>query len=120
MSELAYRNGFKFIVGAGLGFGMSNSFRLLDSADKLPEGKEYDTSYPVGAAAVTESANNYTQLDSGNPIFEVLSDDPGFMAGTALGVYMSEKYFGATEDESDLEELYRENGLDEIWKDIEY
>lgn len=120
MSELVYRNGFGFMIGTGFGFGLSNSFRMLDQSDKMPEDAEYSSSYPVGVAGATEAVNDYIEIDSGTPFFEALSDDPGFIAGTALGVYLGEKYFKTSSYNSELEELYKENGLDDVWSDLEY
>ena len=120
MSELAYRNGFSFMVGTGFGFGISNSLRLLDESGKLSENIDYHDSYGLGAAVLTEAANNYIEIEADTPVFEALSDDPGFMAGAALGTYMSKKYFELTSTESNLEQLYEENDLDDLWNDIEY
>jgi hypothetical protein len=120
MSELAYRNGFSFMIGAGIGFGLSNSFKMLDGADKLPEKMTYSNSYPIGAAALTETITNYMEIVSEESVFDALSDDPGFMAGAALGVYLGEKYHETASYSSELEKLYEENGLEEVWNDLEY
>lgn len=119
MSDLVYRNGFSFMIGTGIGFGMSNGFRLLEESDKIPDDIEYSDSYPIGVAGMTEMANNYVEMGSGDTVFETFSDDPGFVAGTALGVYLGGKYFEAS-SRSDLEEVYNENGLEDIWNDLEY
>lgn len=120
MSDLVYRNGFSFMIGTSLGFSLSNSFRLLDDADKMPGDIGYDDAYPIGAATVAEMTNNYMEVDSGEAIFEALGDDPGFMAGAALGVYLGEKCFETLYGKSELEEVYSENDLDDVWNDLEY
>lgn len=120
MSDLVYRNGFSFMIGAGVGFGISNSFRLLDDADRMPGDLEYSDAYPVGLAGLAEAANDYTDIGSGESVFEALSDDLGFMAGTALGVYLGEKCFESLYSNSELEEVYRENDLDDVWNDLDY
>ena len=120
MSEIAYRNGISFLIGAGVGFGLSNSLKIMDREGKMPKEAEYSTYYPVGGAALAESMNNYREVVSEESVFEALSDDPGFMAGTALGVYLGEKYYESMSHGSELEELYEENGLEDIWNDLEY
>lgn len=120
MSDLIYRTGFSFMIGTGVGFSLSNSFRLLDDADKMPGDLEYSDSYPIAAAGLAETANDYIGIESGDTVFEALSDDPGFMAGTALGIYMGEKCFESLYGSSELEEVYTENDLDDVWEDINY
>jgi|GEM_PF-577660 hypothetical protein len=120
MTDLVYGNGFGFMIGTGYGFSLTNSFRMLDKADKTPEDIGYSSSYPLGAAALTEAVEDYFQIEYGDPVFETLSDDPGFLAGAALGVYLGEKYFESANSKSELEEIYQENDLDEIWNDLEY
>lgn len=118
MSDLIYRNGFGFFVGAGLGFGVSNSFRMLEESDKLPEDIDYRRSYPLGFSAFAATMNDYAQIMSGEGVFEALSDDPAFMAGAALGVYIGERYFEKLAG-SELESLYADEELDEVWAEFE-
>jgi len=120
MSDLVYRNGFSFMIGASFGFSLSNSFRLLDDTDKIPGNIEYDNAYPLGVATLAEISNDYMEVKSGDAVFEELSDDPGFMAGAALGVYVGEKCFENLYGSSELEEVYQENDLDDVWNDLEY
>lgn len=120
MSDIAYRNGISFMIGTSFGFSLSNSFRLLDDANKMPESIEYNDFYPMGALALAETANDYIEIESGKAVYDALSDDPGFMAGAALGVYIGDKCFENLYGNSELEEVYRENDLEDVWNDIEY
>lgn len=120
MSDLLYSNGVSFMIGTGVGFSISNSFRLLDGSDNMLGDIEYSDAYPVGLAGVAETSNNYLGIEAGESIFEAFSDDPGFMAGTALGVYLGEKCFERLYGSSELEKVYQENNLDDIWEDINH
>ena len=120
MKALAYSNAIGFAVGAGVGFGLSGSLRLMEEGDKLPGDMEYNSAQPIGLAAFAEFGKDYAGVISGEKIIDLFGDNLGFIAGAATGTYLSEKTFDFSNDiySSDLEEFYRENDLDDIWEDV--
>lgn len=122
MDVIAYKNAASFALGTGIGFSIANSIKLMDDSGKMPESHGYEDYQPMAAGVAATGLDDYAGVMSGESMPEALSNDPGFVAGTAFGVYLSHRTFEMLSMDpgyEKLEETYRQNDLDDTWEDVQ-
>lgn len=100
----SYLNAASFAAGALTSFSITGSLRMVDESEKLPD-IGFDRYKPATFTASAGLLGGYEPASL-------------FLAGVAGGTYSGDRFYEEISGDL-LEETYRENGLGDLWEELE-